>query len=287
MCSASSRDDVDDQPVVSVQPQRRGRPGPHRIAAVPYLNARPLIWGLDENAEVDLLRAVPAKLRQKLASGEAEAALLPTIDLQRFDRSPTVVPAGCIASAGPTLTVRVFSQVPPQKIAVVWADGESRTSVALARVLWATLFDRALRIIPFDASSRPAEPDAEAVLLIGDKVVTDPPIGCDYQIDLGAMWYEMTALPFVFAVWAAQCPADCDALYALLDAARRGGQQRLEQIAREHGPAYGWPEDLALTYLTRYLQFEFTEAHREGMEEFFDRARDCGVLEAVRTLNYC
>ena len=42
---------------------------------------------------------------------------------------------------------------------------------------------------------------AEAVLLIGDKVVTDPAIGYDYQIDLGAMWYEMTGLPFVFAAW--------------------------------------------------------------------------------------
>jgi len=259
----------------------------HRIAVVPYLNTRPLIWGLDETAEVELVRAVPSELRGKLAGGEVQAALMPSIDLQRFDRPLTVIRAGCIASAGPTLTVRVFSQVPAEDVNVLWADTDSHASVALARVLWAATFHRELHVIPFDTRQRPPQMDAEAVLLIGDKVVTDPPLGYDYQIDLGAMWYEMTGLPFVFAAWAAAPGADCAALCGLLGRARAGGQRRAEQIAREYGPAYGWPADLAVQYLTRNLEFAFTDAHREGMEEFFDRAREYGILQSVRPLNYC
>ncbi len=84
--------------------RRSGPPRVHRLAVVPYLNAPPLIWGLDDSGQVDLLRAVPSELRGKLAGGQVQAALLPSIDLQRFEQSLTVIPAGCIASAGMTLT---------------------------------------------------------------------------------------------------------------------------------------------------------------------------------------
>jgi chorismate dehydratase len=260
--------------------------GQHRIAVVPYLNTRPLIWGLDEMAEVELVRAVPSELRGKLAGGEVHAALMPAIDLQRLDRPFKVICAGCIASAGPTLTVRVFSQVPAEDVQVLWADTDSHASVALARVLWAAAFARRLRVIPFDARRPTPDAEAEAILMIGDKVVTHPPLGYDYQIDLGAMWYEMTGLPFVFATWAAAPGADCAALCGLLEQARVEGRRRAQQIAREYGPAYGWPEDLAVQYLTRNLQFDLTDAHREGMEEFFDRAAECGILQSVRPLDY-
>ena len=259
----------------------------HVIAAAGYLNARPLIEGLDNTPRVQVLRDVPSRLRAKLAGGQAEVALLPSIDLQTIPSGLTVLRAGCVASMGTTLTVRIFSQVPPSEISVLWADTDSHTSVALARVLWAQMYNRRLRIIPHDPEQGHPPDDAEAVLLIGDKVVTDPPIGRNYQIDLGAKWFEMTGLPFVFAIWAAPRSADTRVMSLLLDEARRLGQQRLTEIALEHGPVYGWPTDMAVRYLTECLQFEFTDACREGMEEFFDRAGDCGVLDRVHPLEYC
>lgn len=273
---------VPDPRAEQLDPERR-----HVIAAAGYLNARPLIEGLDATSHVEVLRDVPSRLRAKLAGGEAEVALLPSIDLQMIPGGLTVLRAGCVASMGMTLTVRIFSHVPASEIAVLWADTDSHTSVALARVLWAELYHRRLRVIPHDPAQGSPPEDAQAVLLIGDKVVTDPPIGYGYQIDLGARWFEMTGLPFVFAVWAAPRSADCRMVSRLLTEARCRGQQRLEEIALEHGPVYGWPTDMAVRYLTRHLQFELTDACREGMEEFFDRARDCGVLDCVHALEYC
>ncbi len=51
-------------------------------------------------------------------------------------------------------------------------------------------------------------------------------------------------------------------------------------------PVYGWPEDLAQRYLGQYLQFDFTDVHREGMEEFFDLAADIGVIPEQRKVEY-
>jgi chorismate dehydratase len=260
--------------------------GEHNIAAVSYLNTRPLLEGLENIPQVHVTRRVPSEMRDALASQAVEAALLPVIDLQRCEDELTVVPAGCISSAGTILTVRIFSQVPPQQIQTLWVDSDSHTSVALAQVLWHFQFRRRLRVIPFTAGRWDVAEDAQAVLMIGDKVVAHPPIGFNYQYDLGRMWWEMTGLPFTFATWVGSDGANLDELYRVLSAARRDGQENLEEIALRYADSIGWPQDLAVRYLTSYLQFEFTQAHREGMEEFFEMAAEAGIIPELRKVRF-
>jgi len=244
-----------------------------RIVAVSFLNTRPLIYGLEAASGVALRLEVPSKLAGLLEAHQADACLLPVIDLCRCRTTPLVLPAGCIASAGQTFTVRVFSRVQPERIDRIWADTDSHTSVALAQVLWRGRYGRTLEVLPLPVPPKALPAEAQAVLLIGDKVVTAPP-AWPVQLDLGQLWQEMTALPFVFAVWAASKAADAPGLHQVLDQARRAGQDRLEEIAAHYGPLHGWPVELARRYLTVNLQFDFTSAHQAGMEEFLRRAAE-------------
>jgi chorismate dehydratase len=253
---------------------------------VSFLNTRPLVEGLDDLPQLELFRAVPSELREMLWTRQVEAALLPAIDLQRFGAELTVLPAGCVACSGTAMSVRVFSHVRPHRIEVLWTDSDSHCSVALAQVIWHFQFKRKIRVIPFTAGKWDVAEDAQAVLMIGDKVVSEPPIGFDFQFDLGRLWYEMTGLPFVFAVWAASDSADLGELWRVLSAARRDGQENLEEIARTCGPRYGWPADMAHRYLTQCMDYEFTDAHREGMEEFFDLAAEIGIIDPPEPLRY-
>jgi chorismate dehydratase len=260
--------------------------GHQRIGAVSYLNTRPLLEGMDDQPQLEVTRAVPSDLREMLTGDQVDAALLPAIDLQRSNGDLTVLPAGCIGCAGSVLTVRIFSQVRPHKIETLWVDLDSHTSVALAQVIWHYQFKRRLNIIPFSPGACDIAEDAQAVLMIGDKVVTQPPIGFDFQFDLGRLWFEMTGLPFVFAVWAANEGADHEELYQVLSAARRSGQGNLDEIARKYAPMHNWPQDIAQKYLGQCLNFDFTPAHREGMEEFFAMAADIGVIPQLRKVQY-
>jgi chorismate dehydratase len=255
------------------------------VAAVSYLEAQPLLEGLRDNGDVELAAYPPSQMIQRLQWDQADVALLPTIDLQRSDEPLVIIPAGCIAAAGGIMTMRVFSRVRPEKLRLLWADVEARTAVALTRLLWAQNYSRDLEVIPHDRRV-PLPDDAEAVLLVGDKVVADPPAGFDWQLDPGALWFEMTGLPFVLAIWAAREESAYQPMYELLRQSRKTGQKRLEEIARRQGPPAGWPEDLAVKYLTRGLQYECTEAHYDGLEEFFDRADECGLLEEYRPLHF-
>src|SRR5947209_20212393 len=89
-----------------------------RIGSVSYLNAKPLIHGLENHDDVSLILDVPSKLLPGLRDQRFDIALLPVIDYQRLDHL-NIVPSGGIGCDGPTLTVRIFSRVPIDRKSVV------------------------------------------------------------------------------------------------------------------------------------------------------------------------
>lgn len=282
----------------------------YRLGVVSFLNSRPLIDGLEGDGRVQLTCDVPAALPARLADGSVDVALIPIVDVLRSAGRYRVVSDACIACDGETMTVRVFSQVPPHRVQRLSVDGDSHTSVALARVLWRELFDVDLEVERIDARATDLS-RLEAVLLIGDKVVDPARSSFGYEVDLGGAWKAHTGLPFVFAVWAANDDAtegangtddDVDAgetarpsgrdpaylheVAALLSAARDRGVARAGDIAEQQGPAMGWPIELARRYLTRCLKFTLDAGTIEGADRFGQLCSDLGVLSAPTAIRW-
>ena len=259
-----------------------------RLGVVSFLNARPLIAGLEREAGLTCVHDVPAALTPRLESGELDVALIPIVDVLRSGGRLRPVSDACIACDGETMTVRVFSQVPPHKVNTLFVDGDSHTSVALSRVIWREWFERELEICPIDAR-RDAIDRMESVLLIGDKVVDQRRGSFAYEIDLGGAWRQQTGLPFVFAVWAARAEAVAgravlseDRLAQIaetLERARDRGVLQAAEIARSQGPGLGWPVELAERYLCRCLKFQLSARCFEGASLFGELAFRHGVIE--------
>ena len=247
-----------------------------RLGVVSFLNAKPLIAGLDAMKDVELIYAVPSRLPPLLDAGAVDVALVPVIDLGRNQSRWQIVSDACIGCDGETLTVRVFSKVPPGEVHTLYVDGDSHTSVALAAVVWKELYGRSLRIMPLLEGEGVSE--CEAVLLIGDKVVSRRPGGFDVEIDLGAAWKTLTSLPFVFAVWAAPRELEVAKLAPRLEHARNAGVSAAPQIAARFGPAHGWPVALAEEYLMHRLRFTLGDREQRGMTKFIETARASGLL---------
>jgi chorismate dehydratase len=257
-------------------PRENGEHATYRLGVVSFLNARPLMDGLDADPLVSLQPAVPSALADLLRAGDVEAALIPVIDLAREGRDWTRISDAGIGCDGDTMTVRVFSRVPPEAVTVLHADTDSHTSVALARLIWKHRYHRDITILPLTAA--PSREACESVLLIGDKVVTRPPAGFDREIDLGEVWREWQELPFVFAVWAARAEADTRELAEILNRARDRGVARAAAIAERLGPEHGWPVDLAREYLGRRLKYTVTPDAQHGMRRFLDLAIAEGIV---------
>ncbi len=265
-------------------------PGVKRIGCVGYLNAKPLIEGLEPGPDPVVRLDVPSALLADLSRGEVDIALCPVIDYYLSDQPLVVVPVGCIASAGPTLTVRLFSRVPIPSISQVHADSDSHTSVALLRVLLDELHRLRPEVVPFDARDRGAQDSAvespQAMLLIGDKVVHDAPSHDDYpyQMDLGEGWRDLTGLPFVFAVWMAKRDTELGGLPDVLDRQRQLNAQHIDAIADRHAKRHGWEISAARQYLGQVLSYRVGPEHLQAIERFAGYANGLGLIKTRRPL---
>lgn len=240
------------------------------VGAVSFLNARPLVDSLVDREDIVVRPAVPSRLAAMLESGACDAALMPVVDYWRRRDGLQRVSDACIASSGETMTVRVYSRVPPDKLERLHVDTHSHTSVVLAAVIWREMYGRRLELTPFDADAGgDAKGDIEGVLLIGDKVASSRQHGFGFEVDLGAAWKHLTGLPFVFAAWYAPFDRDCAALSQALEVARDKGVADAARIAAEQGPLHGWPVQLAVEYLCRIMQYKLTDSMHAAMERFF------------------
>src|SRR5688500_7203094 len=145
-----------------------------RVGSVSFLNAKPLIYGLEDSSDLELGLDVPSRLLDDLRAARFDVALLPVIDYQRMP-GLRLLTSGGIGCDGPTLTVRVFSAVPVGQIRTLACDTDSHTSVALARILFAERYGVRPEFVPLDRmpASGAAHAPGVARLLIGDKVVCE------------------------------------------------------------------------------------------------------------------
>lgn len=263
---------------------------PVRIGAVSYLNTRPLVHGLRGGlggGRVQLEFGVPSALARRLAAGEVDVALLPTVELARIGGLTVVVGLG-IAARGDVGSVMLVARRPLEEVRSVALDPESRTSNALARVLFA---ERWKTKPSFEEVTGPLEEVLaryDAAIRIGDKALSDAIPEGAVAHDLAGVWAEWTGLPFVFAVWAGRAEALAGergrAVAELLRESYRAGRAGLEAIVEEYAAQSELGADAIRRYLSEHIRYEVGVEEMAGMRRFFEAALRCGVAERIPDL---
>lgn len=259
-----------------------------RLGSVNYLNARPLIAGLGGAADAyfSVRFDPPAHCATLLDAGEIDLGLIPTI---AYHDRPTdlVVPGVSIASEGPVASVAIFTKRPMREVRSIALDTSSRTSVALTRIMCRRRFGITptfARHAP-DLSAMLRAHDAALVIgdpaLFADRPAVEAALGAPVEkIDLGALWTEMTGLPFVWAFWAGRPGAATSETVLRLQATRDAGVVASDAHADAyvaHTPAW---MPLARRYLRENIQFGLTPRMLEGLAAYFQEAAAVGVVSA-------
>jgi chorismate dehydratase len=227
--------------------------------------------------EATVVLDLPSRLAERLARGQLDVALIPTIEYFRGS-DYQIVSDACIACEGPVRSVKLFSRAPIDRIRTLSLDEGSRTSAALVRILLLERFNLEPDYRPLPIGRTIEECETDAVLLIGDRAMR-PVSHCYHAVwDLGDEWNRWTGLPFVFATWVARSTADLPALDVTLTAARNAGVKLFKDIARTEAPKVGLPEKSCLEYLRDNLTFRLGEREREGLARFQELARQAGLV---------
>ena len=259
---------------------------PVRVGAVSYLNAKPLYHRLTEFAPgVHLEMDLPSRLADRLASGDLDVALIPSVEYLRGAASGyEILPGFAIAAKGAVRSVKLFSRVPLDRIERLALDAGSRTSQALARV-WLDakhgVRPRKIELLPMGVPIE--ESTADAVLLIGDRAMTVDPGTFHAVVDLAEAWNEMTGLPFVFALWVVRPGVDLGDLPEALEKSRAEGLAHAAELAEEHGPRLGLDPATCYDYLTKTLSYDLGGPEVAGLSRFARMAARLGLApEGVR-----
>ena len=235
-----------------------------RIGCVPYLNAYPLVWGIEPRTTFE----VPSLLADRFAAGGYDVALIPVFEAFRR-RDVAIVDGVSISCLGAVRSVILAHREPLQDIEEIVLDPASRTSANLLRVLLAERFHIAPRLVPAADSPHAAR------LIIGDPALAfhnqHPPEW--HILDLGQAWHAWTGLPFVFAVWTMRGGLAPEVAAAFRAVAASGMAHRNDIAAREVDPA------AALDYLTRCIRFDLGDPQKLALARFRHLLEKSGLLE--------
>ena len=229
-----------------------------RVGSVPYLNAAPLTYGVE-----DQIRFLPpSQLAKELHSGHLDAALVSITEVI-FHSGYHALDEFAILSRGPVYSVVLSHQDPFNAISQVHLDPASCTSVQLLRGLmalkgqtpaWAKLhsYEEAVH--------------KKNVLLIGNPAIDFRRSHPERPIwDLGAAWAEMIGDPFVYAVWAIRTDRAQSELPSKLAAIARRGWRALETI---RSTRIEYDEPFRRAYLGGYIQYDLDDAAKRGAARF-------------------
>lgn len=239
---------------------------PFRVGSVPYLNAVPLTWGIEK----EIVFATPARLAKMLQRDELDAALVSITEVLFNDRYD-VLEGVAVASLGEVKSVFLAHRGPLEQAREIYCDPASLTSVNLLRVL---LAEQGLRpqfkpLAGYDAATMP-----DYALLIGNPALNFLFGPHEHQIwDLGAAWFELTGLPFVYAAWALRRGTDNRALRFKLREIKDFGLEVLDNIIRSR-PEYTL--DFRKDYLGWHIHFHLAQDEKRGIDRFVQLLRKHG-----------
>jgi cyclic dehypoxanthinyl futalosine synthase len=256
-----------------------------RVAAVGYLNARPLVEGLDREPASERVRldcALPSEVARRVAEDEADVALMPVAAAATIG-DLRIVRGAAIGARGPVRSVVIVSDVPLEQVDEVALDLSSRTSVILARlVMRARLSGREPKLIGKPARDAVgAVGGARAALVIGDPAL-EIEGRFSHVLDLGQAWWEMTGLPFVFAAWCGRPGALTAQDERLFERAKAAGLERRDALAAEHARRTGLPAESLRAYLRDAIRYDLGDDERRGLERFYEEAARAGLLPRTR-----
>jgi chorismate dehydratase len=241
-----------------------------RVGAVSYLNTRPLLYGIAHEAvksRMDLILDYPSALARMLLEDEIDVGLIPVAILPNL-KEHHLISDYCIGSRGKVTSVGIFSERPLTEIRTVLLDYQSRTSVALARILLKEYWNSTAVCEDTQGEEYLHRIGGDvAGLVIGDRAL-DLVKTSTYQYDLGEAWKLHTGLDFVFAAWVSNKPID-PVFIKEFNSANALGLDRLEEVIRSTGETR---HDLH-QYYTRHISYLLDADKKAGMELFLQKVR--------------
>jgi chorismate dehydratase len=286
-----------------------------RVSVVEFLNTAPLVWGFTDGpleGRYDLSFAVPSRCADDLRAGRVDIGVIPAIEYQRIDNLE-ILPGMAVAARNEVRSILVVSKRPIDRVRRFALDRNSRSSIALVRLLCRGLWGIDPEFV--DAAPDPAAmlAEADAALLIGDPALRvrmkvdalagkspgaggccggrddeQPVPGVDtlFVYDVAQQWREMTGRPCVLAVWAARRGVVTRQVLADFEASKQFGLAHIEDIAEGAALKLDLPPRALESYLRENIDYSLDDENLAGLDLFYRLASAAKLIPHERTIEF-
>jgi chorismate dehydratase len=251
------------------------------VGRITYANCAPFFHFLrDVGFAGEIIDGVPAQLNQLLASGAIDISPSSSFEYAVHWRDYLLLPGHSISSIGPVSSVLLFSPADLSALdgVEIALTGESATSINLLKILLREL--AGCRNVTCAISQVPGEEviaQGGSALLIGDRALRAArqlPAGMRIY-DLGALWYQLTGLPFVFALWIVRRDVAAGKVVALSDFVQQLQESRHKAFAdlsklAQAAPEKDWYGEDALQGYWHRMSYDLEPMHLQGLGVFFE-----------------
>lgn len=214
---------------------------------------------------IEMTTDYPASIARMLLQDEIDLGLVPVAIIPAL-KECHIIGDYCIGADGEVASVCLFSDVPLEDVTEVLLDYQSRTSVALAKILLKEYWKVQPKLTDAKADFREQIHGTTAGLVIGDRAFEQRKKSA-YIYDLGKAWKDFTGLPFVFAAWISNKKLDDQFIRSFNKATGAGLHALDEIIAQNPYPLF----DLR-KYFTQCISYTLDDRKREGLDLFLKKA---------------
>ncbi len=257
-----------------------------KLSIVHYLNSLPLSWGFlrgRQHEVFDLDLSAPSRCADLLAGGMVDIGLIPSIEYQRIE-GLRIIPDLSVASKNRVKSVLLLSKVPVESINTLALDNSSRTSICMLKILLKQRFKAKPTLSSQAPNLEAMLLNSDAALIIGDAALQASQHGL-FLYDLAQEWRSETGKPFVFAFWAVRNSGQLEDR-SVFQKSYQFGMDHLKEIAEENSQRLAIPEKEVLAYLTSNIDYTLDQENLEGLNLFYELAREHRLLDCLRPLEF-
>lgn len=267
------------------------------VGKVDYLNCFPIYYPLEQGIisfPTPIIKGPPAELNKKYLKGELIITPISSIEYARNPGNSLILPDLSISAQNKVESILLFSKIPIEELSncKIALTNSSATSIVLLKILLKNLF----QVEPDYQIMFPALPvmmkNADAALLIGDDALNNADNRENYFLyDLGELWFKLTGLPMVFALWVINKNFVQSNLLLAEEiktsflAAKQWQINHTEILVKEACHIYEYSTTVINNYFST-IKYDLSSPYEKALRKFYDYAMDIDEISDKVELDF-
>ena len=262
-----------------------------RVGRISYINSIPFYHRLSEKpssepaSPLEFVEGYPAQVNAAMCQGKVDVAPISSLEYLHRQKDYVILPDLAIGSRDFSGSVLLISKekidgLDGEKIALA---RQSLSSCALLRILFKFKYKFKNEFTVENGNPAEMIKNYKAALVIGDEALLYHPEEFVYKYDLSELWWNWTAKPFCFAVWAARRefaekhPEELKAFYRRLKKNLEANLRDIEALLKDAVNLTFLDERFPKLFGYLFnLNYGLDLSMREGLELFFRLAQRLG-----------